>query len=332
MDLEGNGLSRGNSRNVKKIANEFGFRKNLKLHVSEIFDDYSDYDILNNHLQYAYTSYMHKYASKNIDFEDLLYYIGLKKYMAKIYFNVIYKLLDTCYSDEQLLEIIAEFAIASGNSKTKSMPFLYNVKVINQWYKMNGIQYVNIEDVVNVDNLIMTLKQNIDFKNTHQLLFHATSWDSSENIIKNGVKHEFGRECLDFGMVRSFYLTPNIDIAIEWCEKSSERWRNECCIIVFSIPISRPIKQKNKIFNTSNAEWQKNVKESRQCKKYTVQYLDNFDFVYGPMCSNVRQVKNLNHVPIAYFPVKNQLACKSTIADKYVTQGIVACFIMESRQ
>ena len=110
------------SRNVKKIGNEFGFRKNIKLHVSEIFDDYSDYDILNNHLQYAYTSYMHKYASKNIDFEDLLYYIGFKKYKAKIYFNVIYKLLDTCYSDEQLLEIIAEFAIASGNSKTKSMP------------------------------------------------------------------------------------------------------------------------------------------------------------------------------------------------------------------
>ena len=91
---------------------------------------------------------------------------------------------------------------------------------------------------------------------------------------------------------------------VEWCEKSSERWRNECCIIVFSIPISRPIKQKNKFFNTSNAEWQKNVKESRQCKKYTVQSCSYCIFPckksIGMQVDNCRQIYDTRNCCMFY--------------------------------
>ena len=311
---------------ICKLFEQYGWRKSYITHVitpqiAIVLEDYNIVDML--------TSQMKKANIKCKLSEDVLYSLGIKRVKARQYFLVIKDLLNTCYSNEHLFQIIAEHA--TGKNDPIGIPgksFLYNDKVVNTWYTHMNIQCVNIGNMKLIDNIVKLMPTQHD-SNSHSLFFHATSWKSFESIVNKGVNHVYGRECLDFGKWPSFYITPDVNTAINWCKKMSKNWFKECCILVYSIPNTNA--NKNKIFKSTTNEWQDNVKESRQCyDSNKIQYLDTYDIVYGPMCANVFQVTYENADPHAHSKVKFQLASKTESSDKFITKCFAGVLLLTS--
>lgn len=145
----------------------------------------------------------------------------------------------------------------------------------------------------------------------HNLYFHATSWEGALSICKEGVVHESGRPCLDFGIKPGFYTTPSSLDALEWAQRKKKLFAGECAIILFSIPKKFPSDITCKRFEKANREWTKLTKESRACfLKYNE--LDKFDFVDGPMMAD-----------IPHNPIKHQLASKSAKSDALLNECLV---------
>ena len=310
-----------------KIFEKYGWRKSyikyaITPQVAIDMEDYNIVDMLTSQMEKAYLK--HSKLS-----EDVLYSLGIKRVKARQYFSIIKDLLNTCYSNEHLFQIIAEYT--TGRNDPIGIPgksFLYNEKVINVWYTHMDIPYANIGNVKLINNILKQMPNKQD-SNSHTLFFHATSWKSLKSILNKGVRHTYGRECLDFGKWRSFYMTPDINTAINWCNKREENWFKECCILVYSIPNINT--NKNKIFESNNKEWQDNVKESRQCfDSDEIQYLDTFDIVYGPMCANVYQVKYDDVDPIPHSKIRFQLASKTESSDKFITKCFSGVLLLKS--
>lgn len=298
-----------------KTFEEYGWRLvYIKKHIQTTDDDLSLVDIVKTQLQYDYERLGASPLSVNV-----LYDLGFKKVRATEYFNIIKELINTSYSNEQLLDIIIEYA--NGDYSPIGIPgnkFLYKETTVNQYYKVNGYDCINLNSFADNELLKTTIEKN---QAKFKFYFHATLWGGAENIMNKGIDHELGRWCLDFGMKPSFYLTPDWNVAIEWCKKCSDRWKSECCIIAFKIPLSKKI---DKEYHNPTQDWQINVKESRQCKNKfkSNQSLDQYGTVYGPMAINIYEIKTKDATPITHRIPRNQLALKNIAADRYFTNHI----------
>ena len=148
------------------------------------------------------------------------------------------------------------------------------------------------------------------------LYFHATSWRAVNSICEEGVVHDTGRYCTDFGIKPSFYVGPSLHDASEWASKKYKVFKRETAILVFSFSYPSQVQDfKNKNFEKPNREWTRLVGESRACqKKYNE--LDSYDVVYGPMVSNISTIS-------PHKPIKWQLASKSPRFDDFLDRQLV---------
>ena len=231
--------------------------KSIKLDFAIETKNFCDSDILTEKLQYEYK----RLNSPELS-EDILYTLGLKKFKAKLYFKIIKDLIGTSYTNDQLLEIIAEYA--TGKFDTKIDPrkgFLYNEEIVDVWYEFQGIQCLNIKT-----DIYLTVEQSIakfvNNKNKY-VFFHATSWENYFKIMRKGINHMAGRRCLDFGVYPSFYMTPYHLDAIQLCEKSYHLWKNMFCIMIFTTSALKDVEGMSfRRFEKDSIEWQKLVKDS----------------------------------------------------------------------
>ena len=241
----------------------------------------------------------------------------------------MFKDLKTHYSTIHLIQIIIEYGYGNYNPITTDL-FLYNKNVSNTWYKYktadNNIEY----DYYNAEDYSDVIKALNEYQiDLHQftLYYHTTCWSSLQEIILEGPDSRSGRQCLDFGRTPSFYVTPDIKTAINWCQKRKINFQSECGIIIFALPIKKY--DDYKIFEEATDEWKYLVKESRLCKKKNL--LDNMNFVYGPMLANIMDVKQDNIEAKTHSPVKWQLASKCRESDKILKKSIIgAIFIKKS--
>lgn len=166
---------------------------------------------------------------------------------------------------------------------------------------------------------------NGDNNNENMYLFHATSWMYAQDIIINGVDHDKGRRCLDFGIRRGFYTTKNVNMAISWAVKKYAFWKIEVAILVFKVSKSFIETSKYIEFLATTKEWQDWVKHSRKCwgKK---NILDDADFVYGPVCANPHKISQNQKIHDAIAETRDELfqfVSKSDVADEILTKSLI---------
>ena len=264
---------------------------------------------------------------------DTLYELGFKKTFAKLYFEVIEKLINTWYSDYHLLEFIVEFAL--DQYSTIGLPgqvYLYDNEEVDTWFRVNDILCYNVrnkkitEEILDIHNI--NSKKNL-------MVYHACAWSYAASIISDGVNRQVSRECLDFGFFQSFYMTPDIKTAFKWCEMKNNMWKEECVVVAFKLPLnilSRKDNFKKCVYLDQTIEWTQNVKESRYCVRTQkkVQYLDKFDMVYGPMCANVYQIFKYGHEPACHNPMQFQMASKSDRFDEFLTKNFHSIICLPS--
>ena len=249
--------------------------------------------------------------------------------MRKIYrikYQTITSDIRDHYSLKHLVQIIIEYA--NGAYKPISTKkFLYNETQKSMWFKLKlndeEFEYYNAVDNKDVRNAI----EKLDVKKGNKLFFHATTWKHISTIIKVGPQSTKGRECLDFGINSSFYVTPDINTAISWARKT--RFDQEGGIVVFSIDLNECIKIKYKEFRSATADWKRLVKHSRLCEDENNE-LDFFNFVYGPMLQNSSAIlHDPSLVSRAHSPIKWQMASKTVISDAFLRSCMVGAIFLE---
>jgi len=245
----------------------------------------------------------------------LLYEAGFKRRTARKLAAVISPLYNKSYTRRQLIDIAIEFALGTYDKVlVGGQTYLFESIPEESWTPNALFKYVY--NVPELDRL-ETVSSPCPGTQANSLFYHATNYRSASHIAQHGVAHLKGRPCLDFGIQPSFYMTPDLQTAIEWCRDNTSRWKGEACILVFSIPLEDSRKALNsKVFQQATSEWVDLVTSSRRCIENTND-LDMFDTVYGPMAANVRSIrKGRNACP--HSTPKYQWASKSNLGDMYL--------------
>lgn len=251
---------------------------------------------------------------------------GFKSRTAHELNTVLTPLKNTSYTTDQLFDFAIEYLNGQYDPiGSPGQPYLFQHPNENEWFQVPqanpNIIFINLKQCQqNLDSIsqLIASRESRANQNT-RLFYHATNWGASKSIL-NRIRHEVGRKCLDFGILNSFYCTPHLSDAIEWCEKHEQGWHQETCIFAFRLPKKLPFNVK--VFKEPNQEWKDLVKNSRLCK-HRSNALDDYDFVYGPMCANVHQIKKRNADPSPHPNIKYQLCSKSDRADQFMHQAMV---------
>lgn len=313
--------------NLKDFMIQKGWRKR---YLDKHFKSLSDFEIDQESFEYYTTNYAHMWFDEQDDFsEKSLYNIGLYKTMSHKLFYVIEPLLNTCYTNEQLLDCCLEYILGKYSPLT-SVDTKYFLESIpeNVWIKHDdygyccNISYGNSNEYVDYEHLTKVLSA-VE-KDDYTLFYHCTNWTGTLNIIKHGPVSHFGRKCLDFGITPSFYSTPDINVAMSWGFKSKRIWGHEVAILVFRVSnkiLESGVKAyKVKYFNDVDNEWKKLTTDSRRCQM-TMNDLDNYNLIYGPMLANVNNI-HLEEAR-AHKPIKYQLAAKKTKTEQYFRKNFI---------
>ena len=246
------------------------------------------------------------------DFESRL----RKTYFRK-YKRIFSPIQNTCYDDDQLRNIIIEYATGKYDPiGKKDVPYLYNPTQINEVYTLPKLfnakyKHVNVPQTQDMSSRISEIIKQYNF-DPSSCLYHATNWRSAKNILMEGPSFYHGSPCQDFGASPSFYVTNDLSLALQWGQRRGTHWFGEICVLVFVNPEISSMKSKS--FSIPDEEWKKLTWKSRNCVKNN---LDAYDYVSGPMLANVQHVKNAKKpTSVAHSPVKWQMASKTHASDK----------------
>ena len=300
---------------IQNILEQIGLKQSVIKKVTipkVIFDDYSDEDLLKYLLESE--------IQQDDNFTDYLSRIGFTKSKQRYYDAMLSKF--EWYTYDQLVDIIVEYVIRKYEPiGLPGAKYLYNDLPVDQWIVHDGIVSCNVADVSKIKDIILQ-------KTLHKkhIYFHTTSWGDAKDIVQNQVIHDKGRLCLDFGMTRSFYVTPDILTALDYTSSVNTLCSKEAAILVFSIDYT---KYNSKTFTTVTPEWVDLTTSSRLCK---TNILDDYDFVYGPMVANPKKIKKKIEKSKPHRPVKYQLASKTRTSDIALTNGLIGILWLSKEQ
>jgi Protein of unknown function (DUF3990) len=267
---------------------------------------------------------------------DKLYESGVTRNLVNRMKPIIGPLIDTCYSHEQLFDIVVDFVLGKYEPVTSSTSrFLREVDVEDQWHTDDT--YGNMANIDPLADKVRSVPALIPRKNAvedYELFYHCTNWSCAIDIMDSGPDHQNGRRCLDFGISRSFYMTPDVVTALEWGVRNRERWHNEVAIVIFRISkgiLEGASKNFNVVrFEQATPEWVNQVTSSRRCLRKETD-LDKYHLIYGPMAKNpegiVRGEKAKPKIPIRY-----QIAAKREITDEYLSKNTMGTIWLDKQK
>ena len=261
---------------------------------------------------------------------DRLAAIGLRRNVAQRLTDIITPLMDTSYTDEQVLEIGIEYLVGKYAPLTDgTVAFPMEPATVNIWmpYKTSKVMNIPASCSVSLQNPLQQILTKTPRNGNHsQFFFHTTSWRSAFSIIRE-INHTRGRMCQDFGIHPGFYLSDSLQTALDWGEKCMRRFTNEIATVVFSIPKTLPKHLNHK--HLEGDEWAAVTYASRQCKdkdEEDIESIQPYKILTGYMVQNPNGVKKRDEVPKPHAPPKFQLVSRHYFGDAYLQTRIVGCF------
>ena len=284
--------------------------------------------------------YMIRQQKSHYSIKESLIRIGLREDVAIHMDTILKPLNDSSYTHEQVLDKAIEYLIgryAPTTSADTLYPFQSNY--INTWrehvyriedemtYKVYKLPIYNVSyscDDPLAKQQCRSALSTLQLPPTHSFFFHATSWDYVLSIL-NRINRQTGRQCLDFGLYRGFYLSTRVLDSVQWCVKNNSCWNNESAILVFSIPKVFPSSVTVK--HLEGDEWVYVTRKSRECASSTneLQPIRDYDLIYGNMLSNPKKVRMGEEIPKPHQPPKKQLVGRTDIAERFLRKCLVGC-------
>lgn len=302
----------------------------------------------------------HRATAVTGTFKEILRHIGIRATIVSVLERRIYaSLVDTCYSESQLADIAIEYLLRRRVPITSRDPLAhmthpFHPEIWHRWFAPP--EDILLETSMTPSTLLF---QNMPFRcsqrkqdaveaalaalpthsaDTHAFHFHTTSWDGANKIIQGTINNSKGRKCLDFGLEPAFYLSQKIQDALGWGYSLGRGSAdNEVAILVFSLPrlsLPSPLRFKH-LFGY---EWTRVTGEARRCERprahihnsyYEIPEIRNYDFLYGNMVANVRDMFAYDADPLPHDPPKTQLASKTVRGDLFLQVHLVGCLFFQ---
>jgi hypothetical protein len=266
------------------------------------------------------------FASTTGDFRSRLYSVGLTKKTADALWDAVSSLVDYSLTDVQLFDVCVSWTLGAFRAtKGSSVAFPSSPRVVDTWFELApGMFAYNMherrEDVVRTLPVMTTRNS--------RLWFHATSWRGFDTILAIGIVPSKGRKCLDFGILPSFYVTPQYSTGLEYADKCARLWKGEACILAFRLHVS-PKGLRTKSFESATPEWRELVGSSRMCVD-EFNELDTYDVIYGPMVANPNDA-SLGSRPKTHRVPKLQLAAKKERACEFLMRSLVGVVFLNKQ-
>ena len=338
------------SRAVERITkrlHDSDFTKRVverySLLTDEMLLDYHE----NEYITLIVQNYAHRYAyNKNI--EVTLRSFGLRAEKARTIRRLFEPLEGESYTNRQIIDMAIEYVFGLGIHTIGKVNEKYCIhpEKMAVWFEMEKPVY-NFpgscipEQIKNIYQAIHALESpSADY----DFYYHTTDWEGGLSILE-GINHEAGRKCLDFGLYPSFYVGPHLKDAIEWAGKRSLITKNESAIFIFRIPKIKPSNLHYKELvgdewtsdewtsdEWTSDEWAALTKKSRICvpRLYNeLRELRNIDLIHGPMVSNANGVASLDEKPRMHTQPKYQLASKTNKADDFLYECMIGAIFFQ---
>lgn len=213
--------------------------------------------------------------------------------------------------------------------------FPYKKEIVDEWFTLEGkrekalnIKNVSREDLNSYSSyrpLYLSIPLALSDVN-YEIFFHATTHDSAQNIIENGIILQKGERYKDFSHGWGFYLGNDFKDAL------STRWarnRPPCsAVLVFRVAEAELRDVRNLVgldLKGNIGEWKNVVQEFRRgpSRRFLKAY-QHYDFIEGPLFGEGQSLRN---------PVPNrdtyQLCIKSTVCAKLFDQNLHSVLFLE---
>jgi hypothetical protein len=325
--------------------------------VTHMFRALSDSYVGTHHL-YGFAEEWMKYRADHSTAEtptEVLLEIGIRAPIVRLLdARICIPLANTCYTDAQLVDIAIEYLLRRHVSITAPDPFAHQTHPfqpdhINTWFTLPADE--EDEDIlrppaINLpfhcssrkESRVQTFLNTLSVHNsdTHDLHFHTTSWPSVYPILRE-LQHTAGRTCLDFGLHPGFYMSQSLNDALGWGHSLSANFDYEVAILVFSLPKLFPPTLRVK--HLEGEEWTTVTQQARRCVRDKARLrtghipeiasIRRYDFLFGDMVANVKDMRYHSALPLPHTPPKTQLASKTRRGDLFLQEHIVACLFFQ---
>jgi hypothetical protein len=308
-----------------------GFRKpvletRLKYLTDKHIDDFSINDVI--------IGLTNSWLKHNGDINETLENLGLNKSVKEELGAVLKPLQDTYYSDYQLFNIGIDYLLDKYKPvRGPKAKFFYRPHNIDTWFNtQDGYNIINIPHQCD-ESLVEHVNDKINIHYSESdgstLYYHATSWGYANSILEY-TDFTKGSNCQDFGLTPGFYLSDDLEIALNWGVKKMKLFSKEIAIIVFRLPknFERDFKYKY----LQGFEWLDTVKKSRQCISEgtsELRQLIGYDFLYGNMVSNPSKVRDGKEEPRTHPVPRKQLVSRSRESDDFLNKHILGSIFFQ---
>lgn len=232
-------------------------------------------------------------------FVDLLLATGLEQDVAEEITDVLRPHLEeSSFDRRQLVDVAIEYALGEYRPRLpRRTPYFHKDKEENTWFEVDGEAHFNTTfanlKVQDVRDWMLTTGR---LRPGHVLFYHCTASGYVQDNVRaynTALNKEYAaneilkhsRPRLDFGVGKSFYVTPTLGTAMNWGIKRAMGWDGEVSIMVFELPAPNTIPLKKIIFDVESDDWWEYVKACRHPSDDKFQW-ESVDIVYGPILAN----------------------------------------------
>ncbi len=326
--------SRRTSSIVSRMA-DAGFTQRIihrySLLTDKILLDYNE----NEHVVGLIKNYARRFGWTGT-IEGTLRSFGLRAEKARLMRHLFEPLEGECYTRSQIIDMAIEQLFGLGLRMIGEKKSRHYIQP-----EQNDIWFLHEESGKHIYNfpgrcisehtraLYETIHRLHPPTDNYDFYYHTTNWEGGVSLLE-GINHNAGRNCLDFGWTPSFYVGPKLKDAVEWGVKRSLLTGNETALLVFRIPKQIPPELHYR--ELVGTDWVAVTKKSRMCvpKIYNeLRELRGIDLVYGPMVYNPIEVHDSLEKPITHNPPKFQLASKTDKGDKFLYEHMIGAIFFQ---
>ena len=175
--------------------------------------------------------------------------------------------------------------------------FPFQTNTANDWFQLPNEETENDEDLchVNIMNLeteesqlyskIWTiLRDSVPQDEQNVVLYHGTDHNSAKKILMRGINLYTGRQKRDFSCGKGFYLTSQMEHALNWAKSTTAR----PAILIFQVSSERLNNASKLNLNEDEVKWREIVscfRNAQQTAKMRKSLSQSYELIEGPMAT-----------------------------------------------
>ena len=175
--------------------------------------------------------------------------------------------------------------------------FPFQTNTANDWFQLPNEETENDEDLCHVNIMNLETEESQVYSTTwtilrdsvpqdehNVVLYHGTDHNSAKKILMRGIDLYTGRQKRDFSCGKGFYLTSQMEHALNWAKSTTAR----PAILVFRVSSERLNNASKLSLNEDEVRWREIVscfRNAQQTAKMRKSLSQSYELIEGPMAT-----------------------------------------------